>query len=227
MRPIAWAVAGSFLLHLLLLWPAVSPRQTAQSTAMLAATLQPQQAELPGTIFQPANPDVVTAPVHRPPPRPPAERASDSMAAVSPAAAAVGMAKVDGSSAGEPIPPGAVGAVASPAATARAPAPNDGIDADGLRKFRLDLATQARRNKNYPPRALAAGWRGTAEVRLTVERGGIVQEPELTRSSGFAVLDVAALDMLARAAPQTAIPESLYGRTFSVVLPVVFDVTAE
>jgi protein TonB len=128
------------------------------------------------------------------------------------------MVKDDGSAAVDAI---------SPVAAARAPALNDGIDADGLRKFRLDLATQARRSKNYPPRALAAGWRGTAEVRLTVERGGILREPELLRSSGFPVLDAAALDMLARAAPQTAIPESLTGRTFSVVLPVVFDVTAE
>jgi hypothetical protein len=49
-RPIAWALAGSLLLHLVLFWPAVSSRQTAQSSAMLAATLQPQKTERPSSL---------------------------------------------------------------------------------------------------------------------------------------------------------------------------------
>jgi protein TonB len=227
-RPLAWAAAGSLLLHLVLFWPAALSRQTAQSSGMLAATLRPNNAEV-AVATQPrlAKPDVVALPAPRSQLHPTAETIIEHVSDVSPPAIAVGMAAVVGSAATEAIPLGPGVVAGSVVSTVRAPAPNEGIDADGLRKFRLDLATQARRSKNYPSRALAAGWRGTVEVRLTVEGAGLLREPELVHSSGYVLLDDAALDMLARAAAQTAIPESLTGRTFSVVLPVVFDVTAQ
>ena len=99
-----------------------------------------------------------------------------------------------------------------------------GADAAGLRQFRLALAGEARRLKRYPEMARREGLAGTAEVRVAVENGGAVRRADLIRSSGHALLDSAALEMLGAAVARTSLPESLRGRSFAVLLPVVFEV---
>jgi protein TonB len=98
-----------------------------------------------------------------------------------------------------------------------------GPDAAGLRQYRLALAGEARRFRSYPETARRAGMTGTAEVRVSVAAGA-PRQTELARSSGHAILDMAALDMLRAAAARTTLPESLRGQEFAVVLPVVFEV---
>ncbi|MBS3934839.1 MAG: TonB family protein, partial [Sulfuritalea sp.] len=81
----------------------------------------------------------------------------------------------------------------------------------------------ARRVRNYPEAARRDGLTGTAEVRVTVDaRAG--RRTELSRSSGHPLLDAAALEMLRTAAARAPLPESLRGREFAVLLPVVFEV---
>jgi len=96
------------------------------------------------------------------------------------------------------------------------------VDADGLRGYRLALAREARGHRRYPRQAEAAGWAGTAEVRVTVS-AGLAQDAELLRSSGHAVLDQAAVAMLRDALPTTPVPPILRHRDFVVDLPVVFE----
>jgi protein TonB len=98
-----------------------------------------------------------------------------------------------------------------------------GPDAAGLRQYRLALAGEARRFRSYPETARRAGMAGTAEVRVSVAAGA-PRQTELARSSGHAILDTAALDMLRAAAARTTLPESLRGQEFAVLLPVVFEV---
>jgi protein TonB len=103
-------------------------------------------------------------------------------------------------------------------------APTDhGPDAAGLRQYRLALAGEARRFRSYPEAARREGMAGTAEVRVSVG-AGVQRQTELVRSSGHAMLDTAALGMLRAAAARTALPESLRGQEFAVLLPVVFEV---
>lgn len=97
-----------------------------------------------------------------------------------------------------------------------------GVDADGLRSYRLALAREARRHKRYPARAIEAGWEGTTELRVTVTTRA-APTVHLLRSSGHTALDTAALDMLGKAIPATALPASLKGQEFSVDLPIVFE----
>lgn len=99
-----------------------------------------------------------------------------------------------------------------------------GPDAAGLRQYRLTLAGEARRLRSYPESARRAGLSGTAEVRVTVEAGVAVRRADLTRSSGHALLDRAAVDMLREAASRAAVPDALRGLSFAVLLPVVFEV---
>lgn len=107
-----------------------------------------------------------------------------------------------------------------------APAPADaGLSVDGMRRYRLSLAAQARRFKRYPAQALASGWAGTAEIRLEIGGDGQPKSVEVLHSSGYAVLDRSALTMIEAGARHTPVPAELRGKTFSVVLPVVFDLT--
>lgn len=111
----------------------------------------------------------------------------------------------------------------APGPSIEAPTEAPTLSADGLRRYRLSLATQARRFKRYPAQALAAGWSGTAEIRLAVASDG-QGEATLSRSSGYAVLDRAAQTMIEQSAQHTPVPETLRGKAFSVVLPVLFDI---
>lgn len=98
-----------------------------------------------------------------------------------------------------------------------------GVDAEGLRTYRVALAGEARRYKRYPAQAIEAGWSGTTELRVSVTPGRSAPAVRVSKSSGYPVLDEAALEMLRRALPATAIPASLREQAFSVELPIVFD----
>ena len=101
--------------------------------------------------------------------------------------------------------------------------PADGIDANGLRSYRIGLAREASSHRSYPPLARERGWSGTAEIEVDVPREGAPRQVVLARSSGHDILDRAALAMMSRAAAAAALPDSLRGRAFAVRLPVVFD----
>lgn len=117
-------------------------------------------------------------------------------------------------------------ATATAVAPASLPASADaGLSVDGVRRYRLSLAAQARRFKRYPAQALASGWAGTAEIRLEIGSDGQPKSVEVLHSSGYAVLDRSALTMIEAGAQRTPVPAELRGKAFSVVLPVVFDLT--
>jgi protein TonB len=108
-------------------------------------------------------------------------------------------------------------------ASSTAVIPSAGIlDADALRNYRIALAAQARRFKRYPAQAMAAGWEGTVEVRLSLPPSGR-PSVELVRSAGQAVLDRAAIAMIDAAAVRVAVPSSLQGKAFTITLPVMFS----
>lgn len=103
-----------------------------------------------------------------------------------------------------------------------APVTSEGLNAEGLRQFHVALARQASRFRQYPPQAVASGWKGVVDIRLIFQSTGS-SAAEVVRTSGIQILDEAALDMLRQAASVTVMPESLRGRDFAVNLPVMFD----
>lgn len=134
-------------------------------------------------------------------------------------------------SATAPVPPLAAipggipqAAPAAPVSAAVAsPEETPGVDAAGLRAFRLALASEARRVRNYPEAARRAGIVGVSEIRISVDAQA-QRRAELARSSGHAILDEAALGMLRIAAERSPLPASLRGREFAILLPVVFEI---
>jgi protein TonB len=213
---LAPALGASLALHLLLLWPDAMTGPLQQAGTTLSATLRAPVASV-----QPLVPASMATPQPRPPAgRQPAER-PPVVAASERTQAADAVPPPLTFSAGEPARQDvAPVAVAGGEAVAAAQA---GIDADGVRAYRIELARGARAHKRYPSLARERGWSGTAEVRIDVSGEGRPRRVALARSSGHDLLDREAVDMLARAAADTAVPDALRGQTFAVRLPVVFD----
>lgn len=96
------------------------------------------------------------------------------------------------------------------------------ISADGLRQYRIDLAGAARRFRSYPAIARSRGWEGEVEISITVSAAGVTAI-DIHRSSGHAVLDERAIEMLGQAAARTPLPEDLRGREIVVRVPIRFS----
>jgi TonB family protein len=64
----------------------------------------------------------------------------------------------------------------------------------------------------YPARARRQGWQGTVDVELYVDRDGAVAEASIGRSSGFAVLDAAAVTVARRSRFRVAEGAELRGQ---------------
>jgi protein TonB len=210
------ALTLSAALHLLLLWPAALPRPAAMAGMPLTATLREPVPAVPAIAAPSA---AVSAPARHPVmsarPKPLLLVAdSERPAAVPPALTFAAGASASADPAAVPAR-----ATAGPfTATAE-----EGVDADGVRAYRMVLAGEARAHRRYPPLARERGWTGTAEVSVGVSREGQARQILLARSSGHKILDREAVNMMSRAAASAALPNSLRGREFAVSLPVVFD----
>ena len=77
-------------------------------------------------------------------------------------------------------------------------------------------------HRSYPPEARRQRARGVVQLRFTVARDGHVLASNVARSAGHAVLDEAALAVLAAADPLPAIPPSLGRDTLTVTVPVEY-----
>lgn len=106
---------------------------------------------------------------------------------------------------------------------AKAKPENEGVSADGLRQYRIELAGAARRFRDYPALARGRGWEGVAEVSVSMNAGLPAPSLKLVKSSGHGVLDEQAMEMLSRAVAATPLPESLLGRSFAVPMPIRFS----
>ena len=99
---------------------------------------------------------------------------------------------------------------------------------DGAHENRLlvtygqSISKEIKRYQKYPPPAQRRGWEGTAEVVLQIAADGKVTSITLGKSSGHAILDEEALEMVRRATPLPQAPPDLRGRALVVSVPIVF-----
>lgn len=201
------AVAVSLLAHFLVLWPAPVSQSGAGGSGVLTAVLT-----------MPAPVALLELPTS------PAVRARQAPVAVYEPRTLPLPARVS-RVASSVHPPRTVAEVVMPVLSVESAnhGATDATSVDGLRSYRLALASQARRLKSYAPQAVASDWQGTAEIRLDVGAEGRPPEARVQRSSGRDQLDQAALAIISAAAEYAALPEPLRGKHFSVMLPVVFD----
>ena len=229
-RRLRYAIAASVLLHILVLWPGTVRVLTKDTPPVLQATLR----KTPQPAVEPAPPTPARAVARSqsesaqapalPLPRPAApmlERPTSSSVPQTVAAPAIPVLQA------APRPESAPTATASTLSAAGGAllteANASGEVVDGLRGYRLAVASQARRFKRYPAQAMASGWEGSAEVRVEVGSDGRPRTATVVRSSGHELLDRAALAMIDAGALRARVPENLRGKAFAVALPVVFN----
>jgi protein TonB len=226
-----YAILASLLLHVLLLWPAALRPPAQEARALLQATVRsPQPLPVP-ELPKPTTPRAVApaptpasaqvTPVAQPLEAP--RQLSVPLPSVTASASAAVVA------AASPAPLSLAGATATVAAAGSSLTASaaSGEALDGLRGYRLAVASQARRFKRYPPEAKASGWTGSTEVRLDVGAEGQPRPATVSRSSGHDSLDRAALAMIDAGAARARLPDSLRGRNFTVTLPVMFNLDEE
>jgi len=78
------------------------------------------------------------------------------------------------------------------------------------------------RHKQYPTLAQRRGLEGSGSIRVRIDREGRVLERTVDRSTGEAMLDQAALDMVRRANPFPAVPPEYAGDGFEFVAPIQY-----
>jgi protein TonB len=132
-----------------------------------------------------------------------ADAATLAGAAPDPAAPPAGGARADGGG-------DASAAGGTPGGVGDAPGASGGAGGAGGGDLRAWCRSCPR--PEYPARARREGWQGTVDVELHVDRDGVVEHASVERSSGFAVLDAAAVTVARQS--RFAVPrgESLRGQ---------------
>ena len=233
-RRLRYSIVASLLVHVLILWPGATRVLTKDTPSILHATLipSPQRPIEPVATAKPPPTAVSPAPTfEKPAPTPRQhvlEQASrDSVPPVTaPAVLPIKPLPATDETAVAVAPPSAAvsaGAAGVAGGALITEASASGEVVDGLRGYRLAVASQARRFKRYPAQAMASGWEGSAEIRVEVGSDGRPRTATVVRSSGHELLDRAALAMIDAGALRARQPDSLRGKAFAVVLPVVFN----
>ncbi|MEM9741635.1 MAG: energy transducer TonB [Pseudomonadota bacterium] len=88
--------------------------------------------------------------------------------------------------------------------------------------YALTLQTWLERHKEYPRNARRRRQEGVALLYLKMDRMGRVLDYRIEESSGHRWLDQEVMDMVDRANPLPALPDSMSQRTLEVVVPVEF-----
>jgi TonB family protein len=92
---------------------------------------------------------------------------------------------------------------------------------DQVGAWKSAIVTKLAEHKQFPVGAPADG--GKAQVRFKLDREGKVISSHIANSSGSDVLDQEALDMVQRASPLPAPPDSLEGPVVELSVPVRFS----
>jgi protein TonB len=87
-------------------------------------------------------------------------------------------------------------------------------------RYLAELAESLRRAQRYPIAARRLRQEGRVVLKLDLAADGALVDCEVVRSSGYELLDEAALDMVRRTAP---LPPSTTGAPLTLTIPIVFS----
>ncbi len=99
-------------------------------------------------------------------------------------------------------------------------AQHDAVSLDVMSEYRLSLAREARRFKRYPQLARERGWEGVAVISVSTVAGALLPQVGLSQSTGFSLLDDAALELARQAVQVAGLPDALRHRQFAISLPI-------
>jgi len=104
------------------------------------------------------------------------------------------------------------------------PTANEPVFSLGQLKQRADeqLHSNFARHFSYPYLAQRRNWQGEVRLGLRIEASGLLSHIHIIKSSGYAILDQAALDSLKKVAAIPGADHWLQGNSFDTVLPVEY-----
>jgi protein TonB len=79
--------------------------------------------------------------------------------------------------------------------------------------------------KSYPHWAREAGYEGTTKIRFAILANGGLEEVFIVDSSGYDILDNAAIAAIEKAAPFPPLPNSLKRDILQLELPIAFQLS--
>ena len=124
----------------------------------------------------------------------------------------------------EPAPPPSARSTASnqvadaTAAPAKTPGSEEAVSPPALRRWQQNLIAQIERHKHFP--AGAQGRAGVVRVAFSIDETGRLISARVAASSGSAILDDAAVDLIRRAEPFSPPPQGLKAGELSFVAPI-------
>lgn len=96
------------------------------------------------------------------------------------------------------------------------------VDDNALGEYGSLLGRAIAKHKSYPKIAQMRGYQGDVLLDLKLDGNGNVLSAKVKEGSGYESLDKQALEMVRKASPFPAPPESLRNRTFNITVPVSF-----
>jgi protein TonB len=109
---------------------------------------------------------------------------------------------------------------------APAPArPEMDVTSNILQSFARSVRKKIEASKKYPIAAQTAGIEGRTGVRMTILKDGRLQKVEVAKSSGYEILDKAALQSVREAAPFPPIPEKARREEIQMSVTLIFKIT--
>jgi len=242
-------VAGSILLHALLMWRMHGVESAAPMVQEFKATIRTQSPPAPRAAIEPPKPEMAVPEPPKPEPPKPPEPVPLPKPVLPPTAPTIAPKTPPVERKATPVAPAApqpatpAPAPAAPAAptdtksdakadAAKAPAtapsgsaaPSANSDLKALiTSYELQLAQAAQKYKRYPSEAMQQNWEGTAQVRVHIGADGRITGVDLVSSSGHDLLDEQAKTTVNKAKPFVQIPAELRGKEFNAEIRVVFS----
>ncbi len=227
-----WAIVCSILLHALLAitLPNFKFDLANQKPIELTIELAPPKAPEPVAAIEPVQPVEPVKPEVIPPkpikkiqpkelPKPVIESSKEPVAAEEPAPSEVVPNVIAVAPKTDTVP---IATVPPPTPEPVKPVELQPIDDNALGEYGNLLGRSIARHKQYPRIAQQRGYEGDVLLDLKLDGNGNVLSAKIKESSGYESLDKQALEMLRKAAPFPAPPESLRNRTFNITVPVSF-----
>lgn len=230
-------VAGSMLLHALVVWQMRSVESAAVPAQPLRATIrtearpappptalpEPRPAEPPKPAPPPAAPKALpkAAAPEKAAPQFPTPQANP-VAPVQPTPPAATAAPTPATAPGESVSGAKLEAKGGPAPPAAPPSPSNAEDIALINGYQSQLAQVTDKYKRYPAEAIEQGWDGVVQVRLLIGSDGKIAGSDIEASSKHDLLDEQARVALLKAKPMVQIPPGLRGRSFSARVKIEF-----
>ena len=103
--------------------------------------------------------------------------------------------------------------------------PEIDLAGDALQSFARAVRRKIESSKKYPVSAQTAGIEGRTSVKMTILKDGRLRKAEVMKSSGYEILDRAALQSVRDAAPFPPIPQKVRRDELEMSITLVFKIT--